>query len=402
MAVALIAPVKTRKARMARLRGPGGSKRSVGNLKKMSQTIKITETIRAACRKARPLTGFALTLAISGFVLAEPLAAIAARAWGYVSGGPYALYLAQAERDHVKAVNARMLSELTSLRGYVGRAGSVRDPLLEKKVSELESVIESATALGIFRDKRSTESRALAKKGTAKDLGKHPTKQPTQANNELAAILKSPARSAKKSADEGVGGFEEPCHIDDRDAKLCQHEDSDGALGDRHSSSRSAGALSNDSDPLIKRLNKFIAVLKFIPIGTPVEGAVTSGFGHRHSPFLRGSSFHYGVDVSLPVGSKVMATGAGRVVKITRHHTYGNLVDIQHSPGLVTRYAHLSRVAVNVGQDVKRGDVIAFSGNTGRSTGPHLHYEVIHNGRARNPAPFVQLAGKLADFVDLA
>jgi murein DD-endopeptidase MepM/ murein hydrolase activator NlpD len=95
-----------------------------------------------------------------------------------------------------------------------------------------------------------------------------------------------------------------------------------------------------------------------------------------------------------------MATGAGKVVKVARDRTYGNMVDIEHAPGLVTRYAHLSKVYVFTGQRVERGAVIALSGNTGRSTGPHLHYEVRHNEQALNPAPFVQLAGRLAEFVD--
>jgi murein DD-endopeptidase MepM/ murein hydrolase activator NlpD len=75
------------------------------------------------------------------------------------------------------------------------------------------------------------------------------------------------------------------------------------------------------------------------------------------------------------------------------------MVDVQHAPDLITRYAHLSNVMVREGQQIKRGVVIALSGNTGRSTGPHLHYEVRHNGQPRNPAPFVQLAGRLSEFV---
>jgi murein DD-endopeptidase MepM/ murein hydrolase activator NlpD len=129
-----------------------------------------------------------------------------------------------------------------------------------------------------------------------------------------------------------------------------------------------------------------------------VDGEISSGFGKRHSPFSHRASFHHGIDLSLRIGSKVMATGEGIVTRVAYNRTYGKLVDIEHIPGLVTRYAHLTEARVRAGQRVRRGQVIALSGSTGRSTGPHLHYEVIHKGRARNPLPFVQLAQKLESF----
>ena len=353
------------------------------------RAVRAAKTRRARAR-ARSVAIALLTLALSALVLAEPITSFVSGVWNALGGGPYAAYLAQAEKEHLKAVNARMLSELTALRSYSSRLGSSRDLSIEKKVSELESVIESATALGVFKEKNSARNKGLAKNGKNSSSG-----------GKLEAILNSPqlagvgADKRTNSDGEGVGGAEELCAHDH-----CQHE-----VDDDSSSIAGSGKLAKKdisaSEQMMRRLNRFISVLKFIPIGTPVEGAVTSGYGHRHSPFSNGSSFHYGVDVSLPIGSKVMATGAGRVIKVTRHHTYGNLIDIQHAPGLVTRYAHLSRVAVNVGQKIERGVVIAYSGNTGRSTGPHLHYEVIHNGRARNPEPFVQLAGRLSEFAEL-
>ncbi len=87
--------------------------------------------------------------------------------------------------------------------------------------------------------------------------------------------------------------------------------------------------------------------------------------------------------------------------RVAYNKTYGTLIDIEHVKGLVTRYAHLAKTLVRPGQRVSRGDLIALSGSSGRSTGPHLHYEVIHNGRARNPAPFMQLADRLADVVQV-
>lgn len=112
----------------------------------------------------------------------------------------------------------------------------------------------------------------------------------------------------------------------------------------------------------------------------PSRGAITSRFGPRRL----GS--HHGVDFRAPVGTPVKASMDGRVTFAGwKNSIYGNMVAIKHPNGLVTRYAHLSRATVRPGQRVARGQVVARSGNTGRSTGPHIHFEVLKNGRAINP-----------------
>jgi murein DD-endopeptidase MepM/ murein hydrolase activator NlpD len=156
-----------------------------------------------------------------------------------------------------------------------------------------------------------------------------------------------------------------------------------------------------ESDPRIEAINRIASVtkaLRVMPIGSPVEGEFTSGFGHRRSPFSRRSSFHEGVDISLPHGHNVLSTADGVVVNVAYDRTYGWMVDVEHAPDLVTRYAHLSRALVHEGDQVKRGDRIALSGSTGRSTGPHLHYEVRFKDVARDPKPFLALASKLRSF----
>jgi murein DD-endopeptidase MepM/ murein hydrolase activator NlpD len=110
------------------------------------------------------------------------------------------------------------------------------------------------------------------------------------------------------------------------------------------------------------------------------------------------TSFHEGIDISLARGSSVLATADGRVVKVDFDGTYGWVIDIAHTPHLVTRYAHLSRPLVREGAVVERGDKIALSGSSGRSTGPHLHYEVRYKNAARDPKPFLALADKLQSF----
>ncbi|MCK0130091.1 M23 family metallopeptidase [Flavobacteriaceae bacterium F08102] len=116
---------------------------------------------------------------------------------------------------------------------------------------------------------------------------------------------------------------------------------------------------------------------------------MASGFGWRSDPFTKARKMHKGMDFSAPIGTPVYATGNGKVVRADNHASgYGNHVRIDHGFGYLTLYAHLSKFNVKRGQKVKRGDLIGFVGNTGRSQGPHLHYEVHKNGVAINPINF--------------
>lgn len=117
----------------------------------------------------------------------------------------------------------------------------------------------------------------------------------------------------------------------------------------------------------------------------PVTGWLSSGYGTRQDPFKGGSDFHSGLDISAGSGRAVAATADGTVVSAGPGGAYGNLVVIDHGFGIVTRYGHLSRFAVAAGQQVRRGDTIGYVGSTGRSKGPHLHYEILVNGRLTNP-----------------
>ena len=123
----------------------------------------------------------------------------------------------------------------------------------------------------------------------------------------------------------------------------------------------------------------------------PVSGGwVSSGFGGRAQPKAGASTNHQGVDIAVPVGTAVMASSGGTVTVAGWQSGYGNVVYIQHPDGRVTRYGHLSKCLVSVGQSVSQGQRIALSGNTGNSTGPHLHFELRINGGAVNPLNYVQ------------
>ena len=107
--------------------------------------------------------------------------------------------------------------------------------------------------------------------------------------------------------------------------------------------------------------------------------------GSRQDPVSGGDDFHAGLDIAAEKGRPVYATAEGTVESAEYHHSYGNLIVLDHGFGIETRYGHLSEFKVTKGQKVKRGDVIGRVGATGRSTGPHLHYEVLAGGRLLNP-----------------
>ncbi len=128
------------------------------------------------------------------------------------------------------------------------------------------------------------------------------------------------------------------------------------------------------------------------PEGRPVNtGYISSGFGERVDPFTGGEEFHEGIDFAAPQGTPIHAVAAGIVTWAGDRGGYGNMVQIDHGNGYSTRYGHAEKVLVHVGETVQRGDVIALLGDTGRSTGPHVHFEVLKNGHEVNPARFVAL-----------
>ncbi|MGN6464470.1 MAG: M23 family metallopeptidase [Rhizobiaceae bacterium] len=148
-------------------------------------------------------------------------------------------------------------------------------------------------------------------------------------------------------------------------------------------------------DSALDRLDLLKAEIRKVPIANPAPGSVvTSAFGVRRDPILGVSALHPGIDFRDPVGSDVPATAAGTITRAGWAGGYGNMVEIDHGGGYATRYAHLSEIDVKVGDHVKLGQAIGRTGSTGRSTGPHLHYEVRHNGKAVNPVSFLR-AGRI-------
>jgi murein DD-endopeptidase MepM/ murein hydrolase activator NlpD len=145
------------------------------------------------------------------------------------------------------------------------------------------------------------------------------------------------------------------------------------------------------------QVDELSQTLVTVPVRRPVMGEieVTSGFGIRDDPFLGTPAMHPGIDIRGEVGTPVRATAAGKVTHAGWDGGYGNLVEIDHGNGLSTRYGHLSKIDVSVGQQVHTGQIIGKIGSTGRSTGPHLHYETRINGEAVNPEKFLHAGAQL-------
>jgi len=144
-------------------------------------------------------------------------------------------------------------------------------------------------------------------------------------------------------------------------------------------------------------INQFTHTLVAVPVRKPVTGEVdmSSPFGMRLDPFLGRPAIHTGIDLRGEIGEPVHATAAGKVSIAGREGGYGNMVEINHGNGLATRYGHLSKILVKVGQTVHIGEVVGLIGSTGRSTGPHLHYETRVNGEAVDPQKFLRAGVRL-------
>jgi murein DD-endopeptidase MepM/ murein hydrolase activator NlpD len=145
------------------------------------------------------------------------------------------------------------------------------------------------------------------------------------------------------------------------------------------------GVLGSRLDSVRDSVERRHALAAATPSVWPVAGWLSSAYGTRKDPFTKDQDFHPGLDISADYGQPVVATGDAKVGTAGQNGAYGNMVVLDHGFGIVTKYGHLSRLAVSDGQQVKRGDVIGYVGSTGRSTGSHLHYEIWMNGRLTDP-----------------
>jgi murein DD-endopeptidase MepM/ murein hydrolase activator NlpD len=164
---------------------------------------------------------------------------------------------------------------------------------------------------------------------------------------------------------------------------------------------RDFNASLNALDAALTRLETVRDTAKRLPFANPAPGQeITSRFGNRPDPFFGGLAMHAGIDFRAPTGTEIRSTGAGKVVTASFSGGYGNMVEIDHGLGLSTRYGHMSRILVSEGDTVEPGQILGLSGSTGRSTGPHLHYEVRRNGDPVDPMRFLNAGMKLTPLIN--
>jgi murein DD-endopeptidase MepM/ murein hydrolase activator NlpD len=211
------------------------------------------------------------------------------------------------------------------------------------------------------------------------DLGERAALDPelAQAINRLPAIVKS--RAMGGSPVRGAGAKEQDTRYAETLAALASPDDTFGLIRAVLSGLESRLQLVSRN---VERLNALAAATPSI---WPAYGWLSSSMGKRKDPITGGADFHKGLDIAGDRGEPVYATAAGIVRQAGRQGDYGNMVVIDHGFGIETRYGHLLKFVVTPGQQVQRGDVIGQLGSTGRSTGNHLHYEVIAGGRLINP-----------------
>ena len=152
---------------------------------------------------------------------------------------------------------------------------------------------------------------------------------------------------------------------------------------------RSLSDLTARSDKLARFYEDQSVLLASTPSIWPVRGYLSAGFGNRVDPFTGQRDFHAGIDISTPLGTRIHSPADGVVISAGVKGAYGNAITIDHGFGIVTQYGHMASFNVKRGQRIRRGDVIGFVGNTGRSTAPHLHYEVWVRDQAQNPIHYI-------------
>lgn len=148
----------------------------------------------------------------------------------------------------------------------------------------------------------------------------------------------------------------------------------------------------SERDALLFKADEYLKTIRFLPFGRPVKGPITSRFGKRQDPLNHKSAFHTGIDFRGKKGDPIYATADGVVKKAFRNGGYGNYVLIDHGNGYTTSFSHMKKYMVKKGDRVERGQLIGLVGNSGRSTGPHLHYEIALNNKPINPYKFMKVA----------
>jgi len=257
-------------------------------------------------------------------------------------------------------------------------------PDLARTLGGVTTEAEQQRMEAIYRER-------LAKMQSMLDATAQDIRQLQQLKNRFMEIA-TPAslRERNASKEDGRGGplLLMPNRRSALDSTQPLSETLDNAMGEFGQFNKTISSMRTDWD-------KQLLWLHTLPTGVPIGGnfRMTSGFGLRVDPFTHTLARHEGLDFTAMQGTPILATADGLVTRSGWEDTYGNIVEVTHAEGFMTRYAHISKRLVTEGQRVKRGQHIADVGSTGRSTGPHLHYEVFRHGHVLNPTQVLPTGG---------
>ena len=318
--------------------------------------------------------------------------AMALLAWGGSMGAmAWSRYSESANRASLLNREARVATSEERLQTYRGDIREVRDDLqrrqdfLEEMVSSLPQDVKKAPSV-------SDSSGEAARTVTKVSFALPEAKGLAEVEARQLALVERLTRFADVRAARAAGALRKLGL--DPNAMLRGDREAMGGPLERYKTAH------NGMDPRFERLGLSLARmnnlwqgLAGVPRVLPASyGLISSGFGYRSDPFTGAGAMHTGLDFRGPIGTPIHAASRGVVSFVGQKSGYGNVVEISHGNGLVTRYAHMSAFHAEVGQKVAAGAVIGAIGSTGRSTGPHLHFEVRINNRAVNPRPFLERA----------
>jgi len=314
------------------------------------------------------------------------LVALAVMAWGQ--------YRAEADLASFAEEKARVATASERLKDYGGNLDKVVDDLKQRQdfLDEMarmlpEDMVKEGAASGTVTDSTAEAGKTVDKVGAlipqARGLAEMEARQLAFVER-LTRFADARARRAETAM--------RKLNLDPQSMSRAAQQAMGGPF--------EALAATDNIDPRFERLGLSLArmtvlerALDGIPQVVPASvRAITSGFGYRRDPFNGRGAMHAGIDFKGAIGSPIFAAADGQVSFAGQKSGYGNAIEITHGNGMLTRYAHLSRIGVKVGQQVAAGATIGGLGSTGRSTGPHLHFEVRINDRAVNPRPFLEAA----------
>ena len=251
------------------------------------------------------------------------------------------------------------------------------DPAIARKLGNLHTAVELENLHALYGLKLDELNKEI-------ELNRQKINELAQLNKRLSEMA-TPSMLRKEKVPSGLGGpFKNP-------PPYAQ----ESTLAQLSYSTKNIHSLNQATQDNILATSRYISWLESKPTKAPVHGDISlvSGFGPRSDPVNFSASFHPGIDLASPTGTPFFASAKGKVFQVNHDPDYGNQIIIDHGDGFMTRYAHAQSIVLKKGMSVKQGDLLGTTGNTGRSTGPHLHFEVIKNGEKIDPLHLLNTKG---------